>query len=130
MGSRGVTVVSENIKQKQLDIILKTNPAEDDIHTWIRSVDDILSYQEAIDDIGGPTWLTDDFTEDMIKEALRTNEITVYSSKPIKNGNFVTPSYMEAEQYAGGIGGKVYSKKVKLNHVAWIDELQGQYAKV
>jgi len=35
---------------------------------------------------------------------------------------------MEAEGYSGT--GKVYSKRVKLTDVAWIDITQGQYARV
>ena len=51
----------------------------------------------------------------------------MYSSYPIKNGTFVTPSKMEAMSYAGS--NKVYSKVVSLDDVAWIDPTQGQYAK-
>ena len=51
----------------------------------------------------------------------------VYSSHPIKNGTFVTPSKMEAMSYASS--DKVYSKVVSLYDVAWIDPTQGQYAK-
>lgn len=71
---------------------------------------------------------TPDFTENDLRKTLETGEVTVYSSKPIEQGIFVTPSKMEAESYAGN--GKVYSKRVRLDDVAWIDSLQGQYAKV
>ncbi len=54
--------------------------------------------------------------------------MTVYSSHPIENGAFVTPSKMQAKDYAGG--GKVYSAKVKTSDVAWIDASEGQLAKV
>ena len=54
-------------------------------------------------------------------------KIVVYSSHPIKNGTFVTPSKMEATSYASS--DKVYSKVVSLYDVAWIDPTQGQYAK-
>lgn len=69
-----------------------------------------------------------DITNDMLQNALETGEITIYSSKPIKNGVFVTPSYMQASDYAGG--GNVYEKTVPLTDVAWINTDEGQYAKV
>ena len=37
---------------------------------------------------------------------------------------------MNAEDYAGGIGKKVYSKEINANDLAWIDESEGQYAPV
>ena len=64
----------------------------------------------------------------MAQEAIKSGKITVYSSYPIKQGIFVSPSYMEAESYAAT--GKVYEKTVKLTDVAWIDPTQGQYANV
>ena len=119
-------------KERQLAIILSSNPADDvnmPGHTWIRSIEDIHTYREAMDDSGFS--LEDDVTPDFrssdVKEALRTGKITVYSSKPIRNGIFVTPSRMEAQSYAGG--GRVYSQKVRLTDIAWIDEVQGQFAK-
>jgi hypothetical protein len=60
-----------------------------------------------------------------MKEALKSGRITVYSSYPIENGVFVTPSKMEAQNYAGK--NKVYSKTVPLSNVAWIDAIEGQY---
>lgn len=118
-------------KEKQLEIIQKTNPMHDDYHTGIRSIEDIKTYQEALnDDLDGEIQdLTPDFKADELRKALETGEITVYSSYPIEQGVFVTPSKMEAGSYAGNIN-KVYSKKIKLSDVAWIDTLQGQYAKV
>lgn len=116
-------------KEKQLDIILKENPVQDDYHTWIRSVDDIHTFEEALeyDDYEGGN-VTPDYTEKMIEEAKKTGVITVYSSHPIQNGNFVTPSKMEAQSYAGP-NAKIYSAEVKLTDIAWIDSIQGQYAK-
>lgn len=121
-----------DLKQKQLDIVLENNPAEDDYHTWIRNVDDIKTFEETLKD---PSWsdyvdegFNPDFTGDMVKEALNKGKITVYSSYPIEQGIFVSPSKMEAESYSGN--GKVYSKEVNLTDVAWIDPTQGQYAKV
>ena len=112
----------------QFNIIQKSNPANDDYHTWIRSVNDILSYEKAIGDFKGDD-VTPDYTAKMVDKAIKTGEITVYSSKPIEQGTFVTPSKMEAESYSG-TNGKIYSKKVRLTDVAWIDEIQGQYANV
>ena len=118
-------------KEKQLEIIQKNNPLDESLgnHTWITSVDDIKTYKEALeyDEYEGGN-LTPDFKEEDLNKALETGEMTVYSSYPIEQGIFVTPSKMEAQNYAGS--GKVYSKKIKLSDVAWIDSLQGQYAKV
>lgn len=121
-----------SLKNKQYKIIENSNPVEDDYHTWIRSTDDIKTFEETLND---PDWVDyreegfdPDYTGDMINEALETGKITVYSSYPIEQGIFVTPSQMEAETYSGN--GKVYSKEVNLTDVAWIDPTQGQYAKV
>lgn len=114
-------------KSEQLEIILDANPAEDDIHTWIRDESDIHTFQEVVDDEGIYDQ-TPDYSAEDIEDALRTGKITVYSSKPIENGNFVTPSRMEAEQYAGR-GGRVYSETVNVSDVAWVDMLQGQLAR-
>ena len=123
-------------KQAQLDIILKTNPMLDDYHTGIRKVEDIKTLGESVEEArseaekyGDDEWSAyPDITNDMLQNALETGEITIYSSKPIKNGVFVTPSYMQASDYAGG--GNVYEKTVPLNDVAWINTDEGQYAKV
>ena len=123
-------------KQAQLDIILKTNPMLDDYHTGIRKVEDIKTLEESVEEArseaekyGDDEWSAyPDITNDMLQNALETGEITIYSSKPIKNGVFVTPSYMQASDYAGG--GNVYEKTVPLTDVAWINTDEGQYAKV
>lgn len=116
-------------KQEQLDIIKNNNPANDDVHTWIRSVEDIKTYQEALqEDLDGEAQdLTPDFKKADLEKALETGKMTVYSSYPIEQGIFVTPSKMEAQSYAGN--GEVYSQEVNIDDVAWIDTLQGQYAK-
>lgn len=119
-------------KQMQLDIILESNPVNDDYHTWIRTVDDILTFEEALNSDDYADYKGEDFDESypysIAEEALKTGKIIVYSSHPIGQGVFVTPSRMEAQSYAGN--GKVYSKEVNLTDVAWIDPTQGQYAKV
>lgn len=116
-------------KAKQLDLILKNNPANDDVHLWIRSTKDIHTAEEVFKEAyDNGEAMYPDFTLDMMDEALKSGKVTVYSSHPIKNGIFVTPSYMNARDYSGG--GRVYSKKICLTDVAWIDESEGQYAPV
>lgn len=122
--------LADNHKQQQLDIINKNNPADDDIHTWIRSTNDIKNFEEAFFEDGQYSGLDPDFTEKMANKAKETGKITVYSSYPIEQGIFVSPSVMEASQYAGGDVNKLYSKEVNINDVAWIDGAEGQYAKV
>ena len=131
MQKKPMTAEEQKHKETQLSIINDTNPAPDDYHTWVRSIDDILTLHEAVDAV-----LTEDpeyelstypdVSDDMIREALRTGRITIYSSKPIKNGVFVTPSMMQAMDYSGGT--KVFSKEVPIGNVAWINTDEGQYA--
>ncbi len=117
-------------KQLQLEIINENNPAPNTYNTWVRSVDDILTLEEALNDSDYEGY--DDFTPDydrgMAEEAIRTGKATVYSSYPIERGVFVSMSRMEAMSYSGN--GKVYSKQISINDVAWLDPTQGQYAKV
>lgn len=117
-------------KQKQLEIIQKNNKMQDDYHTGIRTVEDIKTLEETLQDSdwSGYDEFNPDYTRNMANEALKTGKITVYSSYPIKQGTFVSPSKMEAESYSGN--GKVYSKKININDVAWIDPTQGQYANI
>ena len=101
-------------------MIQSSNAAEDDYHTWIRSADEIKTFDEALRD---PEWadydsFDPDYTAAMAREALKSGTITVYSSKRIGKGTFVTPSRMEAESYAAN--GKVFEKTVPLADVAWI----------
>ncbi|ERJ30166.1 hypothetical protein UNSWCS_267 [Campylobacter concisus UNSWCS] len=107
----------------RVKIVKDNNQVGDDYHTWIRDESDIKTFKQAYNDDGGGD-LTPDFTEAMAKKAIDSGEITVYSSKPIKAGNFVTPSKMEAKSYAGS--GKIYEEKLNLNDISWIDALQGQ----
>lgn len=127
-----------NLKQQQLDIVLKTNPMFDDYHTGIRTVEDILTFEEAYNngkndalDGGWSEYASyPDITNELIETAFETGKIKIYSSYPIQNGVFVTPSLMQATDYAGGDSTKVHSKVVSLNDVAWINLDEGQYAKV
>jgi hypothetical protein len=115
-------------KQKQLEIINKENPAPNDYNTWIRKVEDIKTAEEAFKSSEKEGAMYPDFTEKDMKDALSSGEVTVYSSQPIKEGVFVSPSKINAQEYAGGKTGKLYSEKVKLEDVAWIDEGEGQFA--
>lgn len=113
-------------KGKQLEIIKKTNPMLDDYHVGIRNVEDIKAFNEVVDDEDSFVW--GDFTREDAKKALKEGKITVYSSYPINQGTFVSTSKIQAEQYAGGKGNKIYSKTIPLEEVAWINGDEGQYA--
>lgn len=115
-------------KQEQFDRIQETNPAPEANYTWIRDVSDIKTFQEAfIENVDGYSdGFTDDFTREDMEEAIRTGKIMVYSSYPIENGTFVTPSKMEAIYSYGG--GRGYAAEVLLSDIAWIDVDQGQVA--
>lgn len=119
-----------DFKEAQNEIIQKSNPVNVDYLTWIRSAKDINTFEETLK--SGEYDEGEDFdpsyTWNMAQKALKSGKITVYSSYPIQQGVFVTPSKMEAQDYAGG--GKVYQKTVALTDVAWIDPTQGQYANV
>ena len=123
---------SFNLKQNQLEIIQKNNSMTDDYHVGIRNVNDIKTWEEVLqldDDIEGQfAW--GDYTRDDAEQALKEGKIKIYSGDPIKQGSFVSTSYIQAEEYAGGRGNKVYEKIVPLNEVAWINGDEGQYAKV
>ena len=119
----------QDLKEAQLELILRENSMQDNYHTGIRSVKDINTaeeaFRQAIEDGEGTN---PDFTTDMMEDSLRSGHVTVYSSGPIKKGSFITPSRMMANDYAGG--GRIYSKRVPLKEVAWIDDAEGQYAPV
>ena len=115
---------TQRLKEQQFELIQKYHPKADwDYQTWINSVDDVKTYQEAVDDDRAGT---PDFDDADIDRALKTGRVRVYSSHRIRIGTFVTPSRMEAENYAGSEN--VYSTTVPLTDVAWIDSLQGQFA--
>ena len=116
-------------KNVQFNIIRQANPRDNELseHTWINDVSDIKTFDEAFEGYDINEDLTPDYTSAMAKEAKKTGKVKVYSSKEIADGAFVTPSKMEAQNYAGE--GKVYSKTVPVGDIAWIDPLQGQYAK-
>ena len=113
-------------KRKQYEIIQSTNPMEDDYHVGIRSPKDIKTFAEVINDDESFAW--GDFSKKDAERALKRGSITVYSSKPIENGNFVSTSKIQATEYAGGE--KIYTKEVPIEDVAWINGDEGQYAKI
>ena len=119
-------------KQKQFEIIQETNPMWDDYHTGIRSTNDIRTWAEVLElnDESEGQFVWGDFSRADAEQALKDGTITVYSSYPIKNGVFVSTSYVQAQEYAGGKNGKVYSKTIPLTDVAWINGDEGQYAEV
>ena len=122
-------------KNEQNAVIQRVNPMEDDYHTGVRGVEDIRTLREAIAEAraegeeGGWDALSSypDVSNAMLEAVLRSGRVRVYSSKPIEAGVFVTPSRMQAEDYAGG--GKVYSKEVSVDDVAWLNTDEGQLAK-
>lgn len=120
------------LKLQQYTIIDEFNPAPNTYQTWIRSADDIKTFEDALKDSDWEGWeqngFDESYTPQVVQDALISGKITVYSSHPIEQGVFVTPSPMEAQSYSGD--GKIYSKEVNLNAVAWIDPTQGQYANV
>ena len=117
-------------KEKQNKVIQENNPMKDDIHTGIRNSNEIKTLEETLndEDYEGSNQITPDLTRQDLEKAIEKGTITVYSSYPIEQGVFVSPSKMEAESYAGN--GQIYSKEVPINDVAWIDPTQGQYAKI
>lgn len=123
-------------KRAQLEIIKRTNPMTDDYHVGIRTIDDIHTWGQVVDEAkrsaqnGGWEELSSypDVTNEMIAKAVKTGKVTVYSSKPIEDGVFVSPSMMMARDYAGS--GRVYSKEVSIRDVAWINIDEGQFARV
>lgn len=117
-----------NLKQQQFEIISASNPMLDEIHTGIRRVEDIKTAEEAFaKSLQDNEDATPDFTASDMDKALKTGTIIIYSSYPIKNGVFISPSKMQAEAYSGNK--KVFKKEVKISEIAWIDQFEGQYAK-
>lgn len=120
------------VKAEQFEIINRVNPAPNTYQTWIRNIDDVKSFDETLKDSDWEGWeqngFDESYTPQVVQDALNSGKITVYSSYPIEQGVFVTPSPMEAKSYSGD--GNIYSKEVDLNAVAWIDPTQGQYANV
>lgn len=108
-------------KKTQLAIINSTNPMHDSYHTGIRTEEDIRTFDEILKD----DFVYPDYTEKDAYECKLTGKIIIYSSHPIMPGTFVTPSKMNAKDYAGS--GKIYSKLTNIDSVAWITPDEGQY---
>lgn len=130
IGNKGINENSNkssfSLAQKQYDIIKNTNTMIDDYHVGIRSVEDIKTFEEAIQDT--ESFVYGDYTLEEAQRDLKNGTITIYSSKPIEQGGFVSTSKNMAKDYAGN--GKIYAKEVNINDVAWINGDEGQYAKV
>lgn len=128
----GTLTPKEQQKYEQFKIVQKTNPMTDDYHVGIRKPSDIKTWDEVVKQGSqdGESFSWGDFSEKDAQKALETGKITIYSSKPIGKGGFVSTSKSQSEQYAGGEGNKVYKKTVSLDEVAWINGDEGQYAPV
>lgn len=116
-------------KENRLISALAFNKMNNDYNIGIRSINDIKTWDEVLglDDESEGQFVWGDFTREDAEKALKENEITIYSSYPIKDGVFVSTSYAQAEEYTGGKGGKVYSKTIPLSEVSWINGDEGQY---
>ena len=115
---------NSSLKDKQLAIINKYNPMRDDYHTGIRKIEDIKTFEETLDDDESFVW--GDFSKEDAENAIKKGKVTIYSSKPIEQGVFVSTSKNQAKDYAGN--NQIYSKEVDLDKVAWINGDEGQFA--
>jgi hypothetical protein len=112
------------LKEAQLAVILKHNPMRDDYHVGIRKLSDIKTFAEVVND--DESFVYGDFSRQDALNALKTGKITVYSSKGINLGDFVSTSRRMAQDYAG-YSGRVYQRTVNLTDVAWINGDEGVY---
>lgn len=112
------------LKEAQLAVILKHNPMTDDIHLGIRKLSDIKTFDEVVND--DESFVYGDFSRQDALNALKTGKITVYSSKAINLGDFVSTSRRMAQDYAG-YSGRVNQRTVNLTDVAWINGDEGVY---
>lgn len=118
-------------KREQYNIIQKNNPMLDEYHVGIRSpkdiktADEVFSIQNFEEEGNYP-----DFTVEMAQKALQDGKVTIYSSNKIGQGTFVSTSKIQALEYAGGNEANIHSKRVSLDEVAWINNSEGQYAKI
>ena len=62
----------------------------DEQHIGIRSATDIKNWEEAMKD--DESFVYGDFSIEDAQKALQEGKVTVYSSKPIENGIFVSTS--------------------------------------
>ena len=127
------SLTMDDVRHKQWEIIQNTNPKlKDTVSTWIDEPNDVKTFYEvAHDDSDFP--FEEDYTEDWTFadkiNVDNTGFVTVYSSKPIEDGIFVTPSKMYAQSYAAD-GKTVYSEMMDVRDIAWIDVGEGQVAHI
>lgn len=100
-------------KQKQFELILRMNP-----DTTVKNADEIKTFEEVLKEGNVEP-------DKRIQAALKTGEIMVYGERPIVNCNLVTTSKEEAKSFK-----KVYTERVLLEDIAWIDYQHGRCAKV
>jgi hypothetical protein len=123
-GEKEAPKQDNNRKQKQLDIINKSNPMRDDYHTGIRRIDDIKTFAEAMQD--DESFVYGDYEREDAERDLKRGKVVVYSSKPIGQGGFVSTSQNMARDYAGN--GKIYSQEMNIDDIAWVNGDEGQVA--
>lgn len=126
-----VKAVKPLTKAQKAERIIKSNPMVDDYHTGIRNADDILDFNEArqftLDDIGDVSSYPD-VTQEILDNAAKTRKIRLYSSRPFSVGSFVSPSKMQAQDYAGK--GKIYEGVFDIDDIAWLNADEGQIARL
>lgn len=126
------TLTLNDVRQKQWEIIQKTNPKEEGTNsTWVDKPEDAKTFYEVNhkdSDYPFNENYSDDWTVKDKMNVEATGKITVYSSYPIEDGNWVTPSKEEGLSYAGS--GKLYSATMDPRDIAWVDAGQGQVAHI
>ena len=126
------TLTLNDVRQKQWEIIQKTNPKEEGTNsTWVDKPEDAKTFYEVNhkdSDYPFNENYSDDWTVKDKMNVEATGKITVYSSYPIEDGNWVTPSKEEGLSYAGS--GKLYSVTMDPRDIAWVDAGQGQVAHI
>jgi hypothetical protein len=126
-----VKAVKPLTKAQKAERIIKSNPMVDDYHTGIRNAEDILDFNEArqftLDDIGDVSSYPD-VTQEILDNAAKTRKIKLYSSRPFSVGSFVSPSKMQAQDYAGK--GKIYEGVFDIDDIAWLNADEGQIARL
>ena len=126
-----IKAVKPLTKAQKAERIIKSNPMVDDYHTGIRNAEDILDFSEArqftLDDIGDVSSYPD-VTQEILDNAAKTHKIRLYSSRPFSVGSFVSPSKMQAQDYAGK--GKIYEGVFDIDDIAWLNADEGQIARL
>ena len=126
------TLTLNDVRQKQWEIIQKTNPKEEGTNsTWVDKPEDAKTFYEVNhkdSDYPFNENYSDDWTVKDKMNVEATGKITVYSSYPIEDGNWVTPFKEEGLSYAGS--GKLYSATMDPRDIAWVDAGQGQVAHI